>query len=144
MPLVDDADVQIHLPVDKLKVEEIPDDLAKAKEDADRIVRGYLTGVVTAAVLATWITPATTPTIIRAIAGRLCAALIYRTRYSENSLNDPQFAQNKYDEAMTMLQQIIAGELEIPGVDPGIDFDNTWFEPNANSIDPIFTMVSQF
>ena len=144
MPLVDDADVQIHLPVDKLKVEEIPDDLIKAKEDADRIVRGYLAGVVASAVLGTWVIPATTPTIIRAIAGRFTAALIYRTRYSENSLNDPEFAQNKYNEAMAMLNKIISGELVIDGVDPGTDFDNTWFEPNANSIDPIFTMVSQF
>jgi hypothetical protein len=144
VPLVDDADVQIHLPVDKLKVEEIPDDLIKAKEDADRIVRGYLAGVVASAVLGTWVIPATTPTIIRAIAGRFTAALIYRTRYSENSLNDPEFAQNKYNEAMAMLNKIISGELVIDGVDPGTDFDNTWFEPNANSIDPIFTMVSQF
>jgi len=144
VPLVDDADVQIHLPVDKLKVEEIPDDLIKAKEDADRIVRGYLAGVVASAVLGTWVIPATTPTIIRAIAGRFTAALIYRTRYSENSLNDPEFAQNKYNEAMAMLNKIISGELVIDGVDPGTYFDNTWFEPNANSIDPIFTMVSQF
>jgi phage gp36-like protein len=144
VPLVDDADVQIHLPVDKLKVEEIPDDLLKAKDDADRIVRGYLAGVVTSAILASWVTPATTPNIIRAIAGRFCAALIYRTRYSENSLDDPEFAQNKYNEAMAMLQAIIAGTLVIDGVDTGTDFDNTWFEPNANSIDPIFTMVSQF
>ena len=144
MPLVDDADVQIHLPVDKLKVEEIPDDRAKAYDDADRIVRGNLTGVVTPAVLATWVTPATTPNIIRAIAGRFAAALIYRTRYSENSLNDPQFAQNKYNEAMSMLNAIIAGTLVIDGIDIGTDFDNTWFEPTNESADPIFTIAAQF
>jgi len=144
MPLVDDADVQIHLPVDKLKVEEIPDDRAKAYDDADRIVRGNLAGVVDSTVLALWITPTATPNIIRAIAGRFAAALIYRTRYSENSLDDPQFAQNKYNEAMAMLNAIIAGTLAIDGVDIGTDFDNTWFEPNNESIDPIFAMGVQF
>jgi hypothetical protein len=144
MPLVDDADVQIHLPVDKLKVEEIPDDRVKAYDDADRIVRGYLTGVVASAVLALWITPTATPVVIRAIAGRFAAALIYRVRYSENSLDDPEFAQNKYNEAMAMLNAIIAGTLVIDGVDIGTDFDNTWFEPTNESIDPIFAMGVQF
>lgn len=143
MPIVDDADVQIHLPVDKLRVEEIPDDLAKAKEDTDRIIRGYLAGVVPSATLASWTTPAATPSIIRAIAGRLCAALIYRTRYSEQSLDDPQFAQNKYNEALTMLQGVISGDITITGV-PTTQFDSTYFLPNDDSDDPKFTMSSQF
>lgn len=143
MPIVDDADVQIHLPVDKLKVEEIPDDLLKAKEDAERIIRGYLAGVVPSATLASWTTPATTPAQIRAIAGRFCAALIYRTRYSEQSLDDPQFAQNKYNEAMQMLQDIISGDLAITGV-VTTQFDNTYFLPNDDSEDPKFTMSAQF
>lgn len=143
MPIVDDADVQIHLPVDKLRVEEIPDDLAKAKEDTDRIIRGYLAGVVPSATLASWTTPAATPSIIRAIAGRLCAALIYRTRYSEQSLDDPQFAQNKYNEALTMLQGVISGDITITGV-ATTQFDSTYFLPNDDSDDPKFTMSSQF
>lgn len=143
MAIVDDADVQIHLPVDKLKVEEIPDDLLKAKEDTERIIRGYLAGVVPAATLTAWATPATTPDTIRAIGGRLCAALIYRTRYSENSLDDPQFAQMKYNEAMALLQGIIDGNIEITGV-VTTQFDNTYFEPNDNSIEPFFTMGAQF
>jgi hypothetical protein len=145
MPLVDDADVQIHLPVDKLKVEEIPDDLVKAYEDADRIVRGYLSGTVDAAVLATWITPAATPDLIRGIAGRFAAALIYRTRYSEDSLDDPEYSQNKYNEAMSMLNGIISGAIDIPGVVEGTAFDNTWFEPTDASTDqPKFTMSGRF
>ena len=143
MPIVDDADVQIHLPVDKLKVEEIPDDLLKAKEDSERIIRGYLAGVVPSATLATWTTPAATPSEVRAIGGRLCAALIYRTRYSEGSLSDPQFAQVKYDEAMRMLQDIINGTIVITGVIT-TQFDNSYFEPNNNSDDPKFTMSAQF
>ncbi len=146
MPLVDDADVQIHLPFDKLKVEAIPDDKFKAYEDAERIVKGYLAGVFAAATLSTWTTPATTPAEIRAVAGRLAAALIYRTRYSENSLDDPQFAQNKYLEAMNMLNDIIGGTIVLTGViDITTGFTNAMFTPNADSTDqPKFTMAGRF
>jgi phage gp36-like protein len=144
MPLIDDADVQVHLPVDKLKVENVPDDLAKCKLDAERIVRGYLAGVVDSAVLATWATPDTTPETIRAIAGRFCAALIYRTRYSENRLGDPEFAQNKYNEAMSMLMDVIAGNLPIDAVIIGTNFDNAWFWPNDTTDPPKFTMADQY
>jgi hypothetical protein len=140
MPIVDDADVQIHLPVDKLKVEEIPDDLSDAKSDAERIIRGYLAGVIDSATLATWLTPATTPAIVRAIGGRLTAALIYRVRYSEASLNDPEYAQNKYNEAMTMLQNIIDGSLIVEGVPDTTVVDNTYFWPNNTTDEPVFTM----
>lgn len=143
MPIVDDADVQIHLPIDKIKVEAIPDDLAKAKEDTERIIRGYLSGVIDSATLAAWNTPENTPEIIRAIAGRMCAALIYRTRFSEQSLDDPQFAQNKYEEAMAMLNQIISGELPVEGVDT-TQFDSGYFFPNNTAEDPKFTMAGRF
>lgn len=141
MPLIDDADVQVHLPYDKLKVEEIPDDLAQCKLDAERIVRGYLAGIIDTAVLASWATPETTPEVIRAVAGRFCAALIYRTRYSENRLGDPEYAQNKYNEAMSLLMGITSGDLAIPDVIVGSDFGNDWFEPNNNSDPPKFTMA---
>jgi hypothetical protein len=139
MPLVDDADVQIHLPVDKLKVEEIPDDLSDAKRDAERIVRGYLTGSIDPLVLASWTTPATTPETIRAIAGRLAAALIYRIRYSEATTEFAEYAQMLYNEAMEMLQQIVAGTLDIPGVETP-QFDNSYFTPNDLTGEPKFAM----
>jgi len=141
---VDDADVQIHLPVDKIRVEEVPDDLARAKEDSERIIRGYLAGIIDAAVLALWADPETTPAQIRAIAGRLTAALLYRLRFSEQSLDDPEYAQTKYNEAMKMLQDIIAGNLIIDGITDTTQFDNTYFEPNDNSDDPKFTMAGRY
>jgi phage gp36-like protein len=144
VPLVSDADVQVHLPYDKLKIESIPDDLAKAKLDAERIVRGALSDVVDVAVMATWLTPETTPETIRAIAGRFCAAKIYRVRYSENSLTDPQYAQNLYNEAMAMLTEIIEGDVSLPGVVLDTNFDNTWFEPNNLSDPPKFTMADRY
>jgi len=144
MAFVDDADVQVHLPYDKLKVEGIPDDRAKVYLDSERIVRGYLAGVVDSAVLATWTSPTSTPETIRAITGRFAAALIYRTRYSENRLGDPEFAQNKYKEAMDLLMGVIAGEIPIDAVDIGTNFDNTWFEPNNSSNDPKFAMDDRY
>ncbi len=140
MSFVDDADVQIHLPADKLKVEEIPDDLAKAKADAERIVRGYLAGVVDSAEMALWITPTATPDIIRAITGRFAAALIYRLRWGEDAMRDPEYAQNKYNEAMDLINKIIEGTITIPGSDPGTVFDNTYFQPNSTFADPIFAI----
>lgn len=144
MAFIDDADAQIHLPFDKLKVEEIPDDKAKAFEDAERIVRGYLSGVVDSSELALWATPATTPSVIRAITGRFAAALIYRLRYSEDSLDDPEYAQNKYNEAMNMLMGIINGSITLPGIDPGTVFDNTYFQPNAESDPAVFAMGDRY
>lgn len=147
MALCNDADVQIHLPVDKLNVEEVPDDKERAYEDAERIVRGYLAGVVDAAELATWDigTPNTVPDIIRAIAGRLAAAEIYRVRYSEASLEDPMRGQVLYQQAMDMLNNIISGAIVLPGVDPGTQFDNTYFFPNDGETDtPKFTMADRY
>lgn len=146
MPLVNDADVQIHLPVDKLKVEEIPDDRARAYEDAERIIRGHLAGVFDPLVLAAWDEPEDTPPEIRAVAGRLAAAKIYRVRYSENSLDDPGYAQTLYNEAMLMIQGIIDGDIILTGVtDVGLQFSDAWFAPNDDSaVGPIFIMGERF
>ena len=147
MAIVSDADVQIHLPVDKLQVEEIPDDLAEAKKDSERIIRGYLAGVFESTTLATWTDPDNTPEVIRAIAGRLCAALIYRVRYSEDALDDPQYAQMKYNEAMDMLNKVISGVIVLPevGSDTANPFDNTYFTPNDASTDtPKFHMADRY
>jgi hypothetical protein len=143
---VDDGDVQVHLPIDKLKIEEIPDDLLRCKEDSERIIRGYLAGVFEPATLAAWDEPDNTPVVIRAIAGRFTAALIYRTRYSEDSLDDPEYAQNKYNEAMDMLMKVISGEIILEEVidDVANPFSNEWFEPNNDSDPPKFAMSDRY
>ena len=144
MALIDDADVQTHLPIDLLKVEAVPDDRASCKLDAERIVRGHLTGVIDSAVLASWATPATTPETIRAIAGRLCAALIYRLRFSQIPGGDPEYAQNKYNEAMLMLMDIVNGNVELPDIDNANNMDDSWFWPNNTTDPPKFTMADQY
>lgn len=147
MAIVADTDIQIHLPVDKLKVEELPDALGDVKIDVERIIRGYLAGVIDSATMATWTTPTAVPAIIRAVGGRLGAALIYRLRYSEDSVDDPSYAQMKYNEGMRMLQDIISGAItieELPDDDTGA-FSNEFFLPNNDTTDtPKFTMGAQF
>jgi hypothetical protein len=136
MPIVDDNDINVFLPDDKIMAENA-NLLDSVKEDADRIVRGNLAGYVDAVEMATWTTPDDTPLIIRAIGGRLCAALIYRRAYSEDSLEDPQYAQFLYNEAMTLLNRIIAGDLTLdPDVVPGIELTTDLFYPNDPNTDP--------
>ena len=145
MALVTDEDVQSHLPKDKLKVEGIPDDRNAIYLDAERIVRGYLAGVIDTAVLASWTSPDATPQIVREITGLLAAAQIYRVRFSESSLSDPTYAQELYNEAMAMLQAIIAGNLIIEEVPDTTVFDSSYFEPNDGSTDPPkFLMSGRF
>jgi hypothetical protein len=136
-------DVNMHLPTDKLEMEEPELDLFGL--DADRIIRGYLAGIVAPTTLAAWTSPDVTPEIIRAIAGRFIAAFWYRERYSEDSVDDPIFAQTKYNEAMAMLQGIISGSIvivEIPDASPvlGLHFGPENFYPNNLDDGPIFTL----
>jgi len=141
MPLCNDADVQAHLPSDKLKFEEIPDDKEQLILDAERVIRGTLAGVIAPLTLAAWTDPDSTPQLIRAISGRLVAAATYRLRYSEDSLDDPQYAQFIYDEAMRLLMGIISGSIILEEVPTeGAQFDNTYFWPNNSTDEPKFTM----
>lgn len=151
MPFVNDADVQIHLPVDTLKVEEVPDDRERAYEDAERIIRGYLAGVFEPATLTAWATPATTPDQIRAIAGRFTAAGIYRLRFGQSNMDDPAYAKVKYDEAMGMLMGVVNGDItlidpgtDLPITDVGLSMDTTYFRPTDESTAPFFTMDGRF
>lgn len=143
MPLVSDGDVQVHLPKDKLVIEEIPDDRDAVYLDAERIVRGYLAGVIESSVMALWTTPETTPQIIRAITGRFAAAEVYRLRFGEQSFDDPEYAQVKYNEAMSLLNAIIAGTLLIDGV-AQTEFDDSYFWPNNTTDPPKFLMADRY
>jgi hypothetical protein len=146
MSLVDHEDVQIHLPVDKLNIEEIPDDLDDAVEYGERIIRGYLAAVLEPATIAAWVDPDSTPEQIRLICGLLTASKIYRVRFSEDSLDDPGYAQTLYNEAMKMLNDILMGNIILEGVaDVTTSPDDTWFQPNDASTDaPKFTISGRF
>lgn len=144
MPLASLEDINLHLPDDKIEV-----DLAQyvpLQLDAERIVRGYLAGYFTSSVLAGWTTPDLTPGLIRAIVSRFVAAFYYRERYSEDSLEDPGYAQNKYNEAMSMLKAILSGDMVIEEVvddSPIGKFTSEDFWPNDSTPGPMFTMTQE-
>lgn len=137
MALVDENDINVHLPEDKLVADGEPL-LDQILEDIERIIRGNLAGTIDSAVMALWLTPDDTPELIRAIGGRLGAAFIYRRRYSEDSLDDPQYAQFKYDEAMAMILGIKSGDLTIEELPDELGFALTLdlFYPNDPGTDP--------
>lgn len=83
-----------------------------------RMVRGYLSRAIDNATLLSWNDPSTTPDIIREIAGMLIAAQVYFNKAARSSLEieDNNFAQRLYDRAIAMLNEIINGTIDIPGV----------------------------
>lgn len=154
MPLATDDDIQVHLPEDKIAVADITD-LTDMQTDAERIIKGYLAGTFSPTTLAGWNDPTVNiaspnyvPVLIRAVAGRFIAAFAYRRYYSEDSLDDPTYAQTKYDEAMSMLNQIISGELVLTDVtevvDTGTHLTSDDFYPNDTADDPVFRMDLRF
>jgi hypothetical protein len=113
--------------------------------DAERIIRGYVGGIVDATKLASWASPEVTPEIIRMIAGRLIASAYYVRVYSENSLDIPEYAQNLYNIAIGYLQGIQKGSQVIIEIDGstidivGTALTSSNFQPNDSSTPPAFT-----
>jgi hypothetical protein len=149
MPFATLDDVNMHLPTDKLEMQQPKLDLMGV--DAERIIRGYLANVYSATTLAGWTDPTKllptdigyVPRLIKAIAGRFIAAFYYRERLSEDSLDDPQYAQLKYNEAMALLNGIIAGNIVLDDVTEPAESQNSFtaadFYPN-NDTDPMFSV----
>jgi len=143
MPLATVDDANLHLPVDKVVVDTAEFD--ETQLDAERVVRGYLATYYPASTMALWTTPDTTPGLIRSITGRLIAAFVYLKRYSEDSFDDPMYAQVKYNEAISLLQGIQNSTIVVEGIaEPTTDrFTSADFWPNALTLPaPFFTMDS--
>lgn len=137
MALANLDDINVHLPDDKLQVVDAID--PAFERDAERIIKGYLSGVYTPVILASWSDPDSTPGLIRAIAGRLIAAFYYRQRYSEDSLDDPQYAQLKYNEAMSLIAELRAGTISLEEI-PTDSGTNLMYWPDETTFGPVFTM----
>lgn len=137
-------DVNVFLPVDKLEALDADNDSAVL--DSERIIKAKLSGTFSATTIASWVSPATTPETIRAICGRLVAALYYAKAFSAETPDVPTYAQNLYNDAMNMLECIKTGDIilpEVPTVDQpttGGTFGAADFLPNASSPGPFFTM----
>jgi hypothetical protein len=137
-------DVNTHLPQDKLPMDS--SELPLKALDADRIIRGYVGGVIPITTIAAWADPASTPEMIRAIAGRLIAAAYYSERYAENSPDESRYAQKLYNQAIAQLMGIAAGTVLI--IDPdgstiettSAGLDKAMFSPNDGTAPgPAFT-----
>lgn len=141
-------DIQTHLPKDKLDVSaSIAEPAINLLEiDVDRLIKGMLSGVFTPLTLAGWDEPDHTPDQIRRIAGMLIAAMFYAQRFSEDESAVTGFAQEKYNCAISMLNEIITGTIILPSPTPtpGTVFSEAFFLPNSSSTPPKFSMDTVF
>jgi hypothetical protein len=113
-------------------VEATMDNTVLLQVSTARVVRGYLSGVVDSTTLMSWDTPPETPDIVREAAAKMIAAQLYFNHASRTSLviEDNSFAQRRYDQAMTILQKIVNGQIVIgdgevvtpPDAMSGLDF----------------------
>lgn len=139
-------DVNRYLPTDKLEMSS--PELALFGLDADRIIRGYMAGIFAPTTIALWTSPETTPELLRSIAGRLIAALWYKERYSEDSLEVPAYAQDLYNEAIAIINGIVSGSIILSDVvevaSTGERFTTDDFFPNAAEGNPMFSVNDHF
>lgn len=148
MPIVGIDNVNVFLPADKLYVYNADDDAPI--RDAERIIKARLSGTFSPATLATWVDETTTPEVIQQIAGRLVAALVYAKAFSSEIAGYPEYAQHLYDEAMSLLDQIVLGGIIItdPGGDTNEDvgghLSRDMFKPNDDSPPRMFTVSDVF
>lgn len=139
-------DINTFLPQDKLSASDGNEEIQRHQIDVDRVIKGYLSSTYTAATLAAWADPVTTPPFIRSIAGRLIAAWHYARKLSENLPDwDRTYPQRLYDEAMAMLLGVQTGDVIVdPGAPPpGTQFGDDFFYPGKGT-EPVFTMDMRF
>jgi hypothetical protein len=154
MALASLDDINTHLPDDKLTMSESEDELYQI--DAERIVKGYLSGVFSPTTLAAWGDPSVTdstengyvPGTVRAIVGRLIAAAFYTKKLAEDVTEVPSYAQKLYDEGIAMLRAVMTGDIiledVVEQVTTGGTLTNADFFPNDTTSGPLFTMDQQF
>jgi len=142
-------DINTHLPSDKAKMLDSDDN--ELQIDVARYVRSLLSGFFSAATLTAWVSPATTPDAIRGIAGRLIAAKWYALLYSEDIETVNTYAQNLYNEANMMIDQVRTGVLVVVDVNnvpipaEGVaSLTSDDFYPNASAPGAKFTMDKVF
>lgn len=140
-------DIQAHLPPGKAEIEDADDDLLQV--EAFRLIRAKLASTFATSTITTWVSPATTPEIIRTVAGMVIAAKWFAELYAEDSDEDAKYANNLYNQAMALIADIQNGNA------PVIDIDDTTvlsgsgllssddFYPN-DTVPPKFTMDKEF
>lgn len=86
-----------------------------------RIIRGYLSRILSTATMASWSDPEHTPDIIREVAAMLVASQLFINQVSATSLDvdERHWAQVLYDRAVLLLNAIVSGQVEIVDPDGG-------------------------
>lgn len=139
------TDVNKHYPDDKFYVQDA--DIPDPGIYADRLIRSRLGGIVDTDIIATWISPDTTPEIIREVSGLLIAAKLYAEAAAEDEADGSAYAQSLYDEAIRILDEIREGISVIIGVDTEV-IDTTSIEgsfwPNDTTQAPFFAVADQW
>jgi hypothetical protein len=115
--------------------------------EAHNIVKSQLASTYAPTLLYGWASPATTPKLIRGIAGRLVAAYVIRKVYArERAGEGPAYANFIYNEAIKMLTDLRTGAAVLLADDGTVisEQDNTLtsFYPNDTAPGPYFTMDS--
>jgi len=136
------ADINTHLPDDRLRATDGDENIAFFQIDVERTIKGYLSTVYSTTIIASWDEPDNTPEFIRGIAGRLIAAYWYSKQTSESIGDwDGTYPQRIYDEAMKMLNDLVLGVVDLGLTEEaGTQFSRDWFLPNSSSRRPSFTM----
>ena len=123
MPYSNSTDSQVHLSNSEIVFGDTDPESIAAMNEAERIVRGQLSGYIDAATLTSWefdpniVSNPSTPDEIRHIAGKLAAAIRWRGLYAQNATDvNGTYGQRLYDEAFNELQLIKNGNIIIDGV----------------------------
>lgn len=137
------SDVNSNLPEDKAQASDL--EIVDIGIEADRLIRARIGSVVSLDTLASWLDPSTTPEIISKISGLLIAAQFYAKLVAEDEADGSAFAQNLYDQAMALIEDIRNGDAIIIGVDGSeVDTDiisGTSFWPNSTTQEPFFKVA---
>ena len=119
MALASIDDINAYLPPPTV-VEADDVNVAKLQISVQRVIRGYLSRILSTATMAGWEDPESTPDIIREIAGMLVASQLFINQASASTweINDDNYAQRLYDRAIALLNEIISGQILIPDIIP--------------------------
>jgi hypothetical protein len=113
----------------------------------ERVIRGYLSRVISVGTMASWVDPDSTPEIIQECAAMLIAAQLYFDQVAASSLDIDlrHVSQLLYDRAMAILNGIIEGEIIIVDIPvesvASMNLEN--FFP-IDDTDRAFTLSQQF
>ena len=110
---IDDINAELPSEDDSPVIEATEENSDLIQVSVARVVRGYLSPVVDGTTLMSWDEPANTPDPVREAAAKFIASQLYFNFAARTSLTIEvrNFAQLLYDQAMAMLNGIIAGTI---------------------------------